>query len=60
MLQRLQAEIGAIVDSPETQKRFELEGADVLQMTSAEFGQHIAAETAKWTGVVKQAGIKAQ
>ncbi|TMH26618.1 MAG: tripartite tricarboxylate transporter substrate binding protein [Betaproteobacteria bacterium] len=60
VLQRLQAEIGAIVDSPETQKRFELEGADVLHMTSAEFGQHIAAETAKWTGVVKQAGIKAQ
>src|SRR5947209_11000389 len=60
VLQRLQAEIGAIVDSPETQKRFELEGADVLHMTSAEFGQHIAAETAKWTGVVKQASIKAQ
>src|SRR5437764_32352 len=60
VLQRLQAEIGAVVDSPETQKRFELEGAGVLHLRSAEFGQHIAAETAKWTGVVKQAGIKAQ
>jgi len=60
VVQRLQGEIGAIVDSPETQKRFELEGADVLRMTSAEFGQHIAAETAKWTRVVKQAGIKAE
>jgi tripartite-type tricarboxylate transporter receptor subunit TctC len=60
VLQRLQAEIGAIVDSPETRKRFELEGADVLHLTSAAFGQHIAAETAKWTRVVKQAGIKAQ
>src|SRR5207253_5487739 len=49
VLQRLQAEIGAIVGSPETQKRFELEGAEVLHMTSAEFGQHLAAETAKWT-----------
>src|SRR5438094_1096747 len=60
VLQRLQAETGAIVDSPETQKRFELEAAGVLHLRSAEFGQHIAAETAKWTGVVKQAGIKAQ
>jgi len=60
VVQRLQAEIGAIVDSPETKKRFELEGADVLRLTSAEFGQHIAAETAKWTRVVKQAGIKAE
>ena len=38
----------------------QLEGADVLRLTSAEFGQHIAAETAKWTRVVKQAGIKAE
>jgi tripartite-type tricarboxylate transporter receptor subunit TctC len=60
LVQRLQGEIGAIVDSPETKKRFELEGADVLHMTSAQFGQHLAAETAKWTRVVKQAGIKAQ
>ena len=60
VIQRLQSEIGAIVDSPETKRRFELEGADVLHMTSAEFGEHIAAETAKWTRVVKQAGIKAE
>jgi tripartite-type tricarboxylate transporter receptor subunit TctC len=60
VIQRLQSEIGEIVDSPETKKRFELEGADVLHMTSAEFGEHIAAETAKWTRVVKQAGIKAE
>ena len=60
VVQRLQGEIGAIVDSPETKKRFELEGADVLHLTSAEFGQHMAAETAKWIRVVKQAGIKAE
>jgi len=60
VVQRLQGEIGAIVDSPDTKKRFELEGADVLHLTSAEFGQHMAAETAKWIRVVKQAGIKAE
>ena len=59
-LERLQSDINAILDSPETQKRFQLEGADVLRMSAAEFGNHIAAETTKWTRVVKQAGIKAE
>jgi tripartite-type tricarboxylate transporter receptor subunit TctC len=59
-LGKLQGEIAAIVESPETQKRFQLEGADVLRMTPAEFGRHLEAETDKWTRVVKQAGIKAE
>src|SRR5207237_215950 len=60
VLGKLQGEIAALGEAGETRKRFELEGADGLHITSAEVGQHIAAETAKWTGVVKQAGIKAQ
>ncbi|HET7362470.1 MAG TPA: tripartite tricarboxylate transporter substrate binding protein [Burkholderiales bacterium] len=59
-LGRLQAEIAAILDSAQTQRRFQTEGADVLRMTAGEFGKHIAAETEKWTRVVKQAGIKAE
>jgi tripartite-type tricarboxylate transporter receptor subunit TctC len=42
------------------QKRFQLEGAEALRMAPRDFGAHIAAETAKWTQVVKQAGIKAE
>jgi tripartite-type tricarboxylate transporter receptor subunit TctC len=60
VLGKLQSEIAAIVESPETQKRFQLEGADVLRMTPEQFAKHIAAETDKWTRVVKQAGIKAE
>jgi tripartite-type tricarboxylate transporter receptor subunit TctC len=60
VLDRLQSEIAAIVESPETQKRFQLEGADALRMTPAEFGRHLVAETDRWTRVVKQAGIKAE
>jgi tripartite-type tricarboxylate transporter receptor subunit TctC len=59
-LKRLETEMNTILDSPDTQKRFQLEGAEVLRMTPQEFGQHVAAETAKWTRVVKQAGIKAE
>ena len=59
-LKRLEAAMNTILDSADTQKRFQLEGAEVMRMTPPEFGQHVAAETAKWTRVVKQAGIKAE
>jgi tripartite-type tricarboxylate transporter receptor subunit TctC len=57
---RLHKEISAIQDSSDMQKQFANEGADVLRMSSAEFGNFIASETAKWGRVVKEAGIKAQ
>ena len=60
ILGRLQQEIAAILDAAETRKRFELEGAEVLRMSPAQFGDLVAAETAKWSQVVKQAGIKAE
>ena len=60
VLERLQKEIAAVVESPEMQKRFQLEGAEPLRMTPREFGALLAADTAKWTRVVKEAGIKAE
>jgi tripartite-type tricarboxylate transporter receptor subunit TctC len=59
-LRRLEQEIAAIVDSAETRKRFELEGAEVMRMSAREFGEHVASETVKWSRVVKDAGIKAE
>jgi tripartite-type tricarboxylate transporter receptor subunit TctC len=60
VLGRLQREIAAILDAPEIHKRLEHEGAEALRMTPAQFGELMAAETAKWTQVVKQAGIKVE
>jgi tripartite-type tricarboxylate transporter receptor subunit TctC len=60
VLERLGREIAAVVESPEMQKRFQLEGAEALRIAPREFGGLIAAETAKWTRVVKEAGIKAE
>ena len=57
---RLQPAIGAVLDSPETRKRFDLEGAEVLRLGPAQFGELIASDTARWSQVVKQAGIKAE
>jgi tripartite-type tricarboxylate transporter receptor subunit TctC len=58
IVKRLHNEITAILDSPETRKRFELEGAEVMRMSPAEFANFVAQETTKWTRVVKDAGIK--
>jgi tripartite-type tricarboxylate transporter receptor subunit TctC len=41
-------------------RRFEAEGGEAAGLTVEEFSDHIAAETAKWTRAVKQAGIKAE
>jgi len=59
-LDRIRQELGAILDSDDTRKRFELEGAEVLRMSPGEFSAHISAETAKWTRVVKEANIKVE
>jgi tripartite-type tricarboxylate transporter receptor subunit TctC len=58
VLERLYKEINVILDSPETRKRFELEGAEVMRMKPAEIPRFVAKETEQWTRVVKEAGIK--
>src|SRR3954469_5657692 len=60
VVERLQRDVAAILDSADTRKRLELEGAEPLRMGAPEFAQFMGAETAKWTRVVKQAGIKAE
>ena len=54
----LHKEISAIQDSAELRKRFASEGADVVQMSVAEFGAFIASEHAKWGRVIQEAKIK--
>ncbi len=58
VLERLNKELSAILDSPDTRKRFDLEGAEVVRMAPAEFATFVTRETEKWTRVVKEAGIK--
>ncbi len=57
---RLRTEITAILESPEMRRRFEAEGGEAAHASVQEFAGHIAAETAKWSRVVKEAGIKAE
>ena len=59
VVDRLHKELAVVVTSAETKRRFETEGAEALQMSPTEFGKFMAAETAKWARVVKEAGISA-
>jgi tripartite-type tricarboxylate transporter receptor subunit TctC len=52
--------IDALLDSTETKKFLDNEGAAPAHMSSAEFGKFIEAEIAKWGPVVKKAGMKPQ
>jgi len=60
VMARLHKEISEILDSSEVQKLFAAEGADVVHMSTAQFGAYMTSEIDKWGRVVKQAGIKAQ
>jgi len=56
-LNRTLAEVQA---SPEIQKQFAAEGAEVVQMAPADFGAFMVREMSKWEHVVRQGGIKAE
>ncbi|MFN7086487.1 MAG: tripartite tricarboxylate transporter substrate binding protein [Burkholderiales bacterium] len=60
IVKRLHGEVAAILASAEIQKKLESQGAEAVNMSSAEFGKFIRAETTKWAKVVKEAGIKAE
>lgn len=60
IVEKLNKEIIAVLNSDEVQKQFAAEGASTLQMSPAEFGQYIGSETVKWGKVVKEGNIKAE
>ena len=60
IVEKVRAALAAAQDSAETQKRLESEGADMVRMSSQEFGAFMVSEMEKWGKVVKESGIKAQ
>ena len=57
-IDRLHAEIIAVMASPEMQKRLDEQGGVFIKMSTAEFGKLMKSETDKWMAVVKAANIK--
>jgi tripartite-type tricarboxylate transporter receptor subunit TctC len=60
VVDKLHDTIAGLLDSADTKKFLDNEGAAPAHMSSAEFGKFIEAEIAKWGPVVKQAGMKAE
>jgi tripartite-type tricarboxylate transporter receptor subunit TctC len=56
----LNSEVNAGLADPMTKARFADLGATVLPGSPADFGKHIADETAKWGKVIRAANIKAE
>jgi tripartite-type tricarboxylate transporter receptor subunit TctC len=60
IVERLHKAVTEVQDSPEVQKQFANEGAEVVKKSTAEFGQFMISEMNKWERVVKEGGIKAE
>ena len=60
IVDKLHEAITAVQTSPEVQKQFSSEGAEIVQMTSAAFGTFMQSEMKKWERVVKEGKIKAE
>jgi len=59
IIDKLNTEIKAIVVDPRIKEKLVSLGIEPMQLTPAEYGKLIMAETEKWTKVVKTAGMKA-
>ena len=57
---RLNADIVAVLKSPDVAERLAAQGADVAATTTEEFGRFLAAEHARWSAAVKAANVVVQ
>jgi tripartite-type tricarboxylate transporter receptor subunit TctC len=60
IVNRINAALNKVLAAPETKKRFDDMGQDIVMDTPAEFAQMIKDETAKWKIVIQEGGIQAQ
>jgi len=60
LVDKIYKDVQAALQAPELKAQFDREGAAVVVMTSAEFGEYIKTEIAKWGRVVKEGHITAQ
>lgn len=59
-LNRLRSEMARVMQTPEVVVRFERGGGRILRMAPGETEAFVKAEVAKWTPVIRQAGISAE
>ncbi|MCE2945808.1 MAG: tripartite tricarboxylate transporter substrate binding protein [Betaproteobacteria bacterium] len=59
LLARVNADINATLGNPEIARRFAANGVDVIGGTLQQAGAYLRSELAKWTRVIREAGIRA-
>jgi len=60
VIDKVHAALTAVQASPEVQKQFSSEGAEIVQMSPPQFGTFMENEMKKWERVVKEGKIKAE
>ena len=60
IVRTLEAAVAKVVNAPDMRKKFDTQGAEVAYKDSRDYGRFVRAETAKWSKVVRDAGIKAE
>ena len=60
IVQRLNTEVARIVNQPDVRKAWAAQGAAPLIMSPDEFARYTADDIAKWAGIVKFSGAKAE
>jgi tripartite-type tricarboxylate transporter receptor subunit TctC len=60
IIARLHKAVQEVQNAPDVQKQFDSEGAEIVRMSPAEFGDFMEKQMARWGRVVKEAGITAQ
>ena len=58
VVQKLHNEVARIVHLPEVKQRFSIDAADPVGNSPEEFTAYLKSEIARWTKVVKDAGIR--
>jgi tripartite-type tricarboxylate transporter receptor subunit TctC len=60
VIQKLNQEIGAVLKTPDIEKRLRGEGAEPVLKSPEELGKHVIGEMDKWVKLAKIAGIKGE
>jgi tripartite-type tricarboxylate transporter receptor subunit TctC len=60
IVDKLQAEVLRTLAEPAIKDKLTAQGLEVRAGTAAEFGQFIGNETKKWTGLIREAGLKGE
>lgn len=58
IVDKLNLELNAVLDEPETQNRLLAMGAEILKSTPDQFAVYIKSEHAKWGKLVRETGVK--